>query len=93
MAQSLNEILKYGITNIKKFEWADCYRQARQLTMVKPNIEGAWKGAGLFPFNPQKVIRQIRTANKDQETRAIILTAAIPNKNTFSMYEQVQSCA
>src|SRR5436190_5164628 len=82
MSQSLNEILQYGVPNIKKFEWADCYRKARQSAMVKPNVDGAWKGAGLFPFNPQKVLRQFRTANKDEETRAIAAAAKTPSPRT-----------
>ena len=40
-------------------EWVEKYMEARPLAFTKSNIEGAWRGAGLFPYSPQKVLRKI----------------------------------
>jgi len=79
VSQALNEILCFGVPNIQKFEWADCYRKARPSAMGKLNIEGAWRGAGLFPFNPQKVIRRFRMGVREEEIDAMT-TANCSNK-------------
>lgn len=67
MAEELDRILRYGIDNLKKFEWADCYRIARPIGMSPLNIKGAWSGAGLIPFMPQKVIRRLKTGITNTE--------------------------
>ena len=67
MSEELDKILRYGFSNIKKFEWANCYRIARPDAMKPSNIKSAWSGAGLIPFNPRKVIRCIRATFVDQE--------------------------
>lgn len=71
MSEELDKILRYGFSNIKKFEWANCYRIARPGAMEQSNIKSAWSGAGLIPFNPRKVIRRINTALSEQETTLI----------------------
>jgi len=61
MGQELDEIMRYGIPNIRKFEWADCYRLARPKGLSKPNIKSGFVAAGLYPFNRRKVL--VRMAN------------------------------
>jgi hypothetical protein len=67
MAEELDRILRYGVNDLKKFEWANCYRIARPLGMSPSNIESAWSGAGLIPFAPQKVLRRVKTKYTEQE--------------------------
>ena len=71
MSEELDKILRYGFSNIKKFEWANCYRNARPSAMEPFNICSAWSSAGLIPFNPRKVIRRIKTTLSEQETALI----------------------
>ncbi|KAK9481434.1 hypothetical protein V1527DRAFT_379351, partial [Lipomyces starkeyi] len=42
---------------IQKIEWMEAYIQARSEACTQQNIESAWRGAGLFPFNPQRALR------------------------------------
>ena len=35
MSMELDKFMRYGISNIKKFEWADAYRLARPKAMKK----------------------------------------------------------
>ena len=71
MSEELDRILRYGYSNIKKFEWANCYRIARPSAMEPSNVCSAWSGAGLIPFNPRKVIRRIKATLSEQETALI----------------------
>ena len=48
-----------GINRLQKVEWVEKYMEARPLAFTKSNIEGTWRGAGLFPYSPQKVLRKI----------------------------------
>ena len=56
MSRELDEIIRYGIIGVKKFEWADAYRKARPNAMSEANIKSAWRAAGLVPFNSCKVL-------------------------------------
>jgi len=96
MSQSLDLILRYGVPNLKKFEWANSYRTARPSAMTKSNIEGAWNGAGLFPFNPQKIIHRLRAVVTESETHTIIMmtaNAATPSpwSNRFNLIPETPS--
>ena len=56
MSRELDEIIRYGIISVKKFEWADAYKKARPNAMSEANIKNAWCAAGLVPFNRRKVL-------------------------------------
>jgi len=71
MPEELHKILRYGYSNIKKFEWANCYRIARPGAMEPSNIQSAWSGAGLILFNPRKVIRRVNTTLSEREMALI----------------------
>jgi hypothetical protein len=79
MSEELDKILRYGYSNIKKFEWANCYRLARPHGMKASNIQSAWSGAGLIPFNPQKVIRRVKAIHAEQETAQLITGITSPS--------------
>jgi len=49
------------LVRIQKAEWMDAYIQARSIAISTRNIESAWRGAGLVPFSPQRIIRSIRS--------------------------------
>ena len=69
MNQEINETLKYGVPNIKKFEWAAAYQRARPKAMSVNNIISAFRTAGLIPFNRRKVlVRMPNFQEKDCES-------------------------
>lgn len=78
MAEELDRILRYGVPNLKKFEWANCYRIARPSAMTPSNIESAWSGAGLIPFMPQKVIRRVKASLSEAETSKLLVGTPPP---------------
>jgi len=48
-----------GIARLQKAEWLSSYIKARSLAITQTNIMSAWRGAGLWPFNPSKAIRRL----------------------------------
>jgi hypothetical protein len=72
MSEELDKIMRYGVSNVKKFEWADAYRLARPKAMTNMNIKSAFRTAGLIPFNRHKVLTRMpefneTDANNDNE--------------------------
>ena len=59
MSKCLDQLIRTGISRLQKVEWVEKYMEARPLAFTKSNIEGAWRGAGLFPYSPQKVLRKL----------------------------------
>lgn len=59
LSAELDKITRYGIPNVKKFEWAEAYRCARIKTMTQRIIKGAFWNAGLNPVNRLKVLHRM----------------------------------
>ena len=59
LSTSLNQLIQTGIARIQKVEWLQHYIAARSTAMTESNINGGWRGAGLFPRNPSRVLSQI----------------------------------
>jgi hypothetical protein len=52
---------------VKKIRFIEFYDRARQFALTVRNIQSGWRGAGLVPFNPTKVLNS-RQVKLDQET-------------------------
>ena len=59
MADKLHGIIQTEIARLQKAEWLSAYVRARAWVFSTLNILSAFSGAGLFPFNPQKVLGRI----------------------------------
>ena len=44
------------LVRIQKHEWMEAYIKARSDACTIQNIEASWRGAGIFPFNPQRAL-------------------------------------
>lgn len=58
LATMLAQYNEAQATKIYNYEWVIGYAKARQQAFRLSNIQSAWRGAGLLPFNPLKVIRE-----------------------------------
>ena len=47
------------VRRLQKAEWLTAYVKARPSAITKANIEAGWRGAGLWPINPQHAIRRL----------------------------------
>jgi hypothetical protein len=61
LTAALAHLNEAQLVRIQKVEWLDAYIQAREQAISKTNIESAFRGAGLIPFQPQRVLRIIKS--------------------------------
>ena len=40
-------------------EWFECLIKARAKIVNKMNIEGEWRGVGIYPMNPFKMLEKL----------------------------------
>jgi len=78
----LSHLNQAQLVRIQKFEWMEAYIQARLDVCNHLNIESAWRGAGLVPFNPQRALRTLA-----RETTPELETPTTPTQ--FDIFDQV----
>ncbi|APA16038.1 hypothetical protein SS1G_10153 [Sclerotinia sclerotiorum 1980 UF-70] len=59
LTAALSDLNQAQLVRIQKIEWMEAYIKARADVCHHQNIESAWRGAGLHPFNPQRVFRTL----------------------------------
>jgi len=59
LSVKIQPLIQTEVSRIHKPEWLTAFIQARQTAFSHSNVLGGWRGAGLFPFNPEKVLRHI----------------------------------
>jgi len=87
MAAQLNKLFAAEIARLYKIEWVDKYIPAREKAITATNIQGGWRGAGIFPFNPHRVLRTISepttSSTPPQETINPFLISSSPPDATI----------
>jgi hypothetical protein len=48
-----------GVNTVRKQHFTYLYSPARVSSLTKRNIVAAWRGSGLFPFNPERVLAHV----------------------------------
>ena len=59
MSTQLSRLYATEISRLQKVEWLEHYVQARSKAITSENILGGWRGAGIFPRYPHRVVRQL----------------------------------
>ena len=59
MQAELYPLIRTEVARIQKAEWLSAYAAARANAFSPTNIESAWRGAGLVPLDPLKVLSRI----------------------------------
>lgn len=54
--RQVEELMRNHITHITKLEFLPCFKRAFDAAITMSNIQGAFRGAGLIPFAPERVI-------------------------------------
>jgi hypothetical protein len=49
-------MIRAQITHISKNDFFPAFHAAFDIAITKSNIQGGFRGAGLFPFDPKRVI-------------------------------------
>jgi hypothetical protein len=54
--RQIEELMRQQITHITKEDFIPAFRAAFQASLTESNIQGGFRGAGLVPFDPERVI-------------------------------------
>ena len=58
-SQEVDKYSRQSISRITRNFWVDIYIQIRARAFTKSNIQAAWKGSGLVPYNRSRVLRNL----------------------------------
>ncbi|KAK7179098.1 transposase [Paraphaeosphaeria sporulosa] len=72
----VERLLRGGLDNVGKEHFTSLYKPAREKAFSKRNITASWAATGLFPFNPERVLRsmprplpELTLSNLNEESR------------------------
>src|SRR5579871_6832382 len=83
----VDRMFRTGIGNLQKIEWFKCFISARAKALNKDNIEGAWRGAGIYPINPSKVLNKIPRSVAPQIDQSVQDTVTILPTNSVQQFD------
>lgn len=69
LTAALAHLNQAQLARIQKHEWMEAYIQARSEVFNSQHIESSWRGAGLFPFSPQRALRTLVQETPLEEKR------------------------
>ena len=78
--EQVERLYRGGLTNVNKEHFTTIYSPARAKAMTKRNILAGWAKAGLFPFNPARVLRDLQphSLKKTQQMTRIVVVDMRP---------------
>jgi hypothetical protein len=76
--EQVEQLYRGGANTIGKQHFTLLYSRARAVAITPRNIKSSWSKSGLFPFNPDRVLREIQ---KPQEGDFSPRTDTIPESN------------
>jgi DDE superfamily endonuclease len=78
LSSKLQPLIRTEVSRIRKSEWLMAFIQARKNAFTGSNVLGGWRGAGLLPFNPEKVLRHIEIPRPPKEPNSVVLFQSPP---------------
>src|SRR5262249_49136700 len=76
---------------IKKIRFVEYYNAARTEALSESYIKSAWRGAGLFPWNPQKVLNSKQILKKQDIPLTTPTTPRKRRRESPSLFETPQN--
>ena len=76
LSVKIDSLIRTAVSRIQKCEWLLAFVEARKLAFKRSNIEGGWRGAGLFPFDSEKVLRHIEITEPSEEPTSALQQSA-----------------
>jgi hypothetical protein len=67
MAAELYPLIRTGISRIQKVEWLNAFVAAHDRALSVKNILGGFRGTGIYPFLPTKVLRHVTSSPSPQQ--------------------------
>ena len=59
MAKELQPLISTGLARLQKVEWLTAFVKAHKQAFSAPNIFGGFRGTGIHPFQPRKVLNRV----------------------------------
>jgi hypothetical protein len=78
LSAAMDPLVRAEVARIRKIEWVRGYVNARERAFTVDNVLGWWCGAGLFPFDHEKVLRYIKPIVNESPQNRIPTTPATP---------------
>ena len=88
MSSRLSRLYATEISRLQKVEWLEHYIQGRVNAITPQNVLGGWRGAGICPFNPHRVLRSLSDSpatvslspsQNDCTTLSLLITSSPPD--------------
>jgi DDE superfamily endonuclease/Tc5 transposase DNA-binding domain len=79
LSKHQDNLFRLQVARIRKVEWLIAYVKARQTAFRPDNVFGGWRGAGLLPLNPKKVLRQLEPKTPPTSRKQILFTSTPDN--------------
>ena len=71
MASKIELLIRTEVSQVQKVEWLAAFGVAHDDTFSERNIKGAWRGTGIYPFLPFKVLNRVaKSTLETSQTRA-----------------------
>ena len=87
MANELQPLIPTGIARIQKVEWLMAFVDAHEKAFSPSNIFGGFRGTGIRPFEPEKVINRVVSSTQTEVNRASPApTASVVNYGSFDPF-------
>lgn len=64
-----DKVARLSSQRLSRLEWLQIFIQARKKAVRPENILGGWRGAGLIPFDPRRVISKLPTQSTESASR------------------------
>ena len=58
LSNELDHIFRIGISTLQKIEWFQAFMKAHASVINVKNIQGGWRGTGIYPMNPTRVLKE-----------------------------------
>jgi DDE superfamily endonuclease len=84
--KEIDKIAMYDDTGpIKKIRFIEFYDEARKFALTVLNIQAGWRGAGLVPFNPDKVLtsKQVLLGQQTSQTPSKSRKRALSSESIY----------
>ena len=78
----VDRLFRGGVNKVGKEYFISLYSPAREKAFTKRNITAAWAATGLFPFNPDRVLRAHRSPRLNQLFREPMRLSWVPFSKT-----------
>ncbi|KFZ25223.1 hypothetical protein V502_00296, partial [Pseudogymnoascus sp. VKM F-4520 (FW-2644)] len=78
-ARETDAISQHSSQRIPRAEWMQMFIRARKKAVTLDNILSGWRGSGLIPSNPQKILNQLAA----QPTSALHKPHTLPNQDNL----------